>query len=255
MKIRNIKFIFISLFIFIFCLPVLNASSSIDLKSVDIDLRNKQSLQKGAKIYFDQCQGCHSIKYMRYSSLAEGIGFVPSEDSSLEKMIQEFFMHSVKGINENSPILSSISKENGVKWFGKTPPDLSLISRYRGSDWLYTYMKSFYKDETRPWGVNNLLFPDVGMPHVLLKYQGVQVLKDHSEKSSDIDKVLELIENGELSKNEYNNMIKDLVAFLSYVGEPVQVERHDLGIVILIFLFILAILLFFLKTEYWKDIK
>lgn len=257
MEISNMKFNFTVFFIFIFYLSgsLINASSNADLKYIDVDLTDKTALQRGAKIYFEQCQGCHSIKYMRYSSLAEGIGFIPDKNNSIEKMIKELFMHSVNGINENGPILSSISKENGVKWFGKNPPDLSLISRYRGIDWLYTYMKSFYKDQTRPWGVNNLLFPDVGMPHILVKYQGVQILKDHSGKIKDIDEILELAENGELSKNEYNVMIKDLVTFLSYVGEPIQTERYDLGIKVLIFLIILSVLLFFLKKEYWKDIK
>jgi len=251
---NKIKYITI-LIAFIFCSTNINASSNIQLKSIDIDLNNKQSLQKGAKIFFNQCQGCHSIKYMRYSSLADGIGLTKTKDKSLETVIQESFMHSTNGINENNPILGSIYKKNGAKWFGKVPPDLSLMARYRGQDWLYTYMKSFYKDQSRPWGVNNLLFPDVGMPHVLLKLQGLQILKDNIEHTNDPEKMLELIENGDLSKNEYNNMIKDLVTFLSYVGEPVQVERKSLGIKIIIFLFLLMFLLFFLKKEYWKDIK
>ena len=251
---NKIKYIMFLLAFIIFPLNI-NASSNMQLKSVDIDLSNKQSLQKGAKIFFDYCQGCHGIKYMRYLSLADGIGLKETKDKSIELVIQETFMHSVKGINENNVILSSISKENGQKWFGKLPPDLSLVSRYRGSNWLYTYMKSFYKDSSRPWGVNNLLFPDVGMPHILLKLQGLQILKDGTEKMHDSDKMLELIENGDLSKNEYNNMIKDLVTFLSYIGEPTQVERKSLGLYVVGFLIILMLFLFFLKREYWKDVK
>lgn len=251
---NKIKYIIFLLAFIIFSINV-NASSSIQLKNVDIDLTNKQSLQKGAKVFFNYCQGCHGLKYMRYTSLADGIGLKETKDKSIEMVIQETFMHSIKGINENNVITSSISKENGQKWFGKLPPDLSLVSRYKGSDWLYTYMKSFYKDQSRPWGVNNLLFPDVGMPHILLKLQGLQVLKDGMEKTNDPDKMLELMENGDLSKNEYNNMIKDLVSFLSYVGEPTQLERKGLGTAVLAFLIVLMICLFFLKREYWKDIK
>lgn len=240
---------------FIFFSINANSSIHIQLKNIDINLESKQALQRGAKIYFNYCQGCHSLKYIRYSSLAEGIGLTKTKDKSMEQVIQEFFMHSIKGINENSLILGAVSKENGIKWFGKTPPDLSLITKYRGNNWLYTYMKTFYKDTTRPLGVNNLSFPDVGMPHILLKLQGMQVLKNNIEKITDPDKMLDLIENGELSKNEYNNMIKDLVTFFSYVGEPIQTERVSLGYKVLIFLIILSILLFFLKKEYWKDIK
>lgn len=251
---NKIKYLTI-LLAFIFCSSNINANSNIQIKKIDIDLSSKQSLQKGAKIFFNQCQGCHSLKYIRYSTLAEGVGLTATKDKSIELIIQESFMHSIKSINENNPILSSISKENGIKWFGKVPPDLSLIARYRGPNWLYTYMKSFYKDPARPWGVNNLLFPDVGMPHVLLKLQGLQIIKDNIDKTTDPDQMLELTENGSLSKNEYNNMIKDLVTFLSYVGEPAQLERKSLGIKIVIFLFILMILLFFLKKDYWKDVK
>lgn len=244
----------IILFTVIFYFLNVNANNNINLDTVNIDLTNRPSLQKGARIYFNYCQGCHSIKYMRYLTLAEGIGLTIIRNKSIEQVIQEYFMHSVKGINENSIILSSISKENGIKWFGKTPPDLSLIARYRGIDWLYTYMRSFYKDNSRPWGVNNLIFPDVGMPHVLSNFQGIQVLKDDINDIQNSEAMLELIENGEMSRHDYNLMIRDLVTFLSYVSEPIQVERQDLGFKVIVFLFIFMIILFLLKDEYWKDI-
>jgi len=155
----------------------LNASSNIKLKEAKINLEDTQSLQRGAKIFFENCQGCHGLKYIRYSDLAIGLKINEQTEKSLEKLIKEKFMHSINGINENNLILSPMYKENSVKWFGKTPPDLSLVARYRGPDWIFTYMKTFYKDSSRPFGVNNLIFPQVGMPHILLKYQGVQVLK------------------------------------------------------------------------------
>lgn len=249
-KVKNV----IYLFLFLLFAFNLNASSNVKLDTVEIRLESNASLQRGAKIFFDQCQGCHSLKYMRYVDLAKGIGLTAIKDKSLETVIRETFMHSSSQISENSSILSSISKENGVRWFGKIPPDLSLVSRYRGSDWLYTYMRSFYKDISRPFGVNNLVFPDVGMPHVLLKLQGLQILKENHYHEN-VDKMLDLMENGELSKGEYNNLVIDLVTFLSYVGEPIQVERVNLGFKVLCYLGVLVVILYLLKKEYWKDIK
>lgn len=250
---NNIKnmLIYFSFLLFAFCS---NASSNIKLDSVEINLESKPSLQRGAKVFFDYCQGCHSLKYMRYLDLAKGIGLVETKEKSFDVIIKETLMHSSNKIHENSIILSSMSKENGAKWFGKMPPDLSLVARYRGSDWIYSYMRAFYKDSSRPWGVNNLVFPDVGMPHILLSLQGLQVLKE-GKHDDGLDKILDLVENGELSKNEYNNLVTDLVAFLSYVGEPIQVERYNLGIKVLIYLIVLIGFLFFLKREFWKDIK
>lgn len=230
------------------------ASNKISLDKIEINLEDKQSIKKGAKIYLDQCQGCHSLKYMRYIDLAKGINLTSTKEDTIITLIQKTLMHSNTQINENNYIYSSISKENGIRWFGKTPPDLSLISRYRGNDWIYTYMKSFYKDSSRPLGVNNLVYPDVGMPHVLLKFQGIQILKEN-HNSSKADDLLELIENGELSKEEYNKMLKDLTTFLAYVGEPIQTERKNIGYFVISFFVILTILMYLLKKSYWENIK
>ncbi|HFL8824212.1 MAG TPA: cytochrome c1 [Candidatus Azoamicus sp. OHIO1] len=252
-KIKN--YIILSI-ISIFFTSLAYGSNSIALSKMELSLEDSQSLKRGAKIFFDQCQGCHSLKYMRYIDLAKGINITETKDKSLIKIIQETLMHSNDQINENSQILGSIYKENGIKWFGKNPPDLSLIARYRGSNWIYSYMKSFYKDPSRPLGVNNLVYPDVGMPHVLLKLQGTQVLKNiHTKTTSNLEELLELTENGELSKEAYDKLVKDLVNFLTYVSEPIKVERTKLGYYVIIFLVILTILMYFLKREYWKEIK
>ncbi len=235
---------------FIFCLTNVKADNLI-LHKVDTTVNNQASLQRGARIFFNYCQGCHDIKYIRYSEIAKGIGLKEEKNKSLETVIQEKLMHRTNNINENDYVLSSIIKNDGIKWFGKAPPDLSLVSRYKGNDWLYTYMKSFYKDSSKTWGVNNLLFPDVGMPHVLINLQGLQILKTNKNQK----KMFEIIQNGELSVKEYNKLITDLVSFLSFIGEPSQTEREQLGYVVLIFLITLMVLLFFLKKEYWKDIK
>lgn len=251
MKIKNYIYYLLA---FIFCISNLNASSKVNLSTTTINLENTQALQRGAKIFFDQCQGCHSIKYMRYSDLAIGLKLNEYKDKNIDQIIKEKLMHSVNGINEKNQILSPMYKENAIKWFGKVPSDLSLVTRYRGNNWLFSYMKSFYKDESRPFGVNNLIYPDVGMPHILLKLQGVQILKNEFTKH-DIENMLELIENGELSKEEYDNLVTDLVTFLSYVGEPIQLERKNIGTIVLIFFIILTVLLFILKKEFWSDIK
>lgn len=238
----------------IFCISTLSASSNIKLSNPTINLENTQSLQRGAKIFLDQCQGCHGIKYIRYSDLAIALKINEQKNKNLDQLIKEKLMHSVNGINENSLILSPMYKEKTVKWFGKIPPDLSLIVRYRGQAWLYSYMKSFYKDTSKPFGVNNLVYPDVGMPHVLLKLQGTQILKENAH-ASNLENMLELIENGDLSKEEYNNLVTDLVTFLSYVSEPIQLERKKIGTFVLIFFIILIICTYLLKKEFWSDIK
>lgn len=250
-KIKNI----VIFLLFTFMITNVNASSDIKLNKVTIDLEDGAALKRGARIFFDYCQGCHGLKYMRYNNLADGIQLINKSDKKNSMLITEYFMHSTNIISENSPILTSLSIENGVKWFGKNPPDLSLLSRYRGNNWIYSYMKGFYKDESRPWGVNNLIFPDVGMPHILLKLQGLQILKDNFEKHTDIEKMLELIENGDISKEKYDFLIKDLVTFLSYVGEPIQIERKNLGFWVVLYCIFLSIILYFTKKAFWKDIK
>lgn len=251
--IRFKTFIILSFFTFL----SINVYTSNDIKlyKVDIDLSDDTALKRGARIFFEHCQGCHSLKYMRYSDLSDGInkisGYIFQKD-----FVTDYFLHSTNVVSSHSPILSSISKDHGAKWFGKTPPDLSLIARYRGEHWLYTYMKSFYLDKSRPWGVNNLLFPDVGMPHVLLKYQGIQVLKENvGHAINDPELSLELLENGLLSKARYDVLVKDLVTFLVYVSEPSKVDREGLGIYVVIYFALLSVVLYFLKQSYWEDIK
>ncbi|MEK7679673.1 MAG: cytochrome c1 [Deltaproteobacteria bacterium] len=243
----------ITIGITVFSFSIINANSNIKLQSVDIDINDKLSLQRGAKIFFDKCIGCHSLKYIRYIDLATGIGFKEDKKKSIEILIKQNLIND-KNLNINDYVTGYMYNKDAIKWFGKIPPDLSLISRYRTDNWVYTYMKSFYIDKNRSIGINNLVFPDVGMPHVLLQLQGKQILKENKH-SNNPDDLLELTENGSLSKTEYNKLIKDLVCFLSYVGEPKKTERINFGIYVLIFTFILTITLYLLKKEYWKDIK
>lgn len=236
----------------LFCVPALTlgASGGVELEHVDIDLSNKASLQRGAKLFTNYCMGCHSAKYMRYNRVASDLGID-------EDLVEDNLIFGDKKVGETMTI--AMRSSDAEEWFGKAPPDLSVITRVRGEDWLYTYLKSFYLDDSRPFGVNNLVFKDVGMPHALWQLQGWQkpVYEDtgggHGNKGKHITG-LELVQEGELTPPEYSRAVRDLVAFLSYVGEPVQLKRYDLGLWVLLFLGVLFALLYSLKKDYWKDI-
>lgn len=199
------------------------------LDKAPIDPTDLVSLQRGAKLFMNYCSGCHSLKYMRYNNMAKGIGIVDSQGKVMEQAVKDNLIFS--GAKLNDPILTAMSKPEGVNWFGVAPPDLSLVARSRGVDWLYSYLRAFYLDDKKPWGVNNHVFPDVAMPHVLYDLQ----------KS--------------LTVEEYNLAIADIVNFLFYVGEPIRETRKHMGIWVLLFLGILFIFAVLLKREYWKDVK
>jgi len=207
------------------------------LDDPQLDLTDKAALQRGAKLYVNYCLGCHSLKYQRHSRMAQDLE-IPVE------LVKENLMFTADKIGEHMTI--AMPEADSAKWFGAAPPDLSLKSRVRGDDWLYTYLRTFYSDESRPWGVNNECFPDVGMPHVLAPLQGVQVKGEDGQ--------LSIAKAGSMSVEQYDSAVRDLVSFMSYVGEPVQVERKTLGFWVIGFLLILLVLTYLLKREYWKDI-
>ena len=232
-------------------LPTLTfaAGGGVDLDKADIDLHNKQSLQRGAKVFVNYCLSCHSAHFQRYNRMARDIGL--TDDQVIENL-----MFASDKVGNTMTIAMSLA--DGKAWFGAAPPDLSLVARSRGVDWLYTYMRTFYVDETRPFGVNNVVFPSVGMPHVLWDLQGVQkavfkTVEQDGEKKEVFDH-LELVEPGKLTPVEYDKTVRDLVAFLSYVGETVQLERKALGVKVILFLLVLLVVAYLLKKEYWKDI-
>lgn len=231
------------------------------LEKVQNNLCEKASLQHGAALYMNYCSGCHSLKYARFEDVARDIGIVDNDGQVLDQLVNENLNFLTDKIT--SPIQNALPKEDGEKWFGVAPPDLSLVARSRGKDWLYTYLKGFYADEKRPWGVNNIIFPDVGMPHILAELQGVQspiykkitVTDDegHSFEKQVVDH-LELTKPGLMTPQEYDKAVTDLVNFLVYVGEPHKLERERLGVWVLLFLVILALFAYLLKREYWKDV-
>ncbi len=221
------------------------AGNSVNLQRVSIDMDDFESIQKGAQHYVTYCLGCHSIKYMRYKRIALDLEI--DETKVLADIAPE-------GANIYDPLLSAMNAHDAQKWFGTVPPDLSLIGRSRGGDWLYTYLRGFYIDESKPLGVNNTVFEDVGMPNMLWQLQGIQTPKKQHVVGKEIITHLKMSEPGTMSRKEFDQFVTELVNFLVYVGEPIQRERESLGKYVIFFLLIFTFLAYLLKKEYWKDI-
>ncbi len=221
------------------------AAGGVNLKTVDIDLADFASIQKGAKHYVTYCLGCHSAKHMRYKRIA--IDLEIDEKQVLAEIAPE-------GAGIYDQMHTAMDSHDSRKWFGVTPPDLSLIARSRGPDWLYSYLKGFYADESKALGVNNTIFKDVGMPNMLWKLQGIQTAVKQKVNGEEVITYLKLSEPGTLSPKEFDKMVTELVNFLVYVGEPVQLERQRMGKYVLFFLFIFGVIAYLLKKEYWKDV-
>jgi ubiquinol-cytochrome c reductase cytochrome c1 subunit len=219
-----------------------------ELEDANVDLKDKASLQRGAKYFTNYCLGCHSLQYMRYQRMAKDLG-IP-EDELRENLL-------FGDAKPTDMMTNAIKPADGEKWFGTEIPDLTLVTRWRDPDWVYTYLKSYYVDESRPYGVNNLVFPKVGMPHALINLQGIQkpVYAAHHGEGSEPQVVdVELVEPGELTVEEYDSMVRDITNFLTYVGEPYKLERRSLGLYVLLFLGLMFILAYYLKKEFWKDV-
>jgi ubiquinol-cytochrome c reductase cytochrome c1 subunit len=231
----------------LFCVLSVNgyASETVELQTADIDLSDKESLQRGAKSFVTYCLGCHSIKYMRYKRLAEDFGL------NEKKMLTQIAPQNASIYDK---MVTAMNKHDAEKWFGIQPPDLSLISRSRGKDWLYSYLKGFYVDKSKPLGVNNTVFPDVGMPNVLWQLQGQQDAVVKMVEGKQIVEGLVLSKPGTMSEKEFDVLVTDLVNFLAYVGEPMQLERVSLGKYVLLYLFMFLVIAYMLKKEYWKDV-
>lgn len=221
------------------------ASESMELQEADIDLTDNASLQRGAKHFVTYCLGCHSVKHIRYLRIAL------DADVDQKKMLKDI---APEGASIYDQLHSAMNAHDAEKWFGTQPPDLSLIARSRGADWLYSYLKGFYVDKSRPFGVNNTIFEDVGMPNVLWQLQGQQrpIFKTVDGQQT-IDKLV-IEEKGTLSEQEFDLLVNDLVNFLVYVGEPVQLERQRLGKYVIFFILMFLSLAYLLKKEYWKDL-
>jgi ubiquinol-cytochrome c reductase cytochrome c1 subunit len=220
------------------------ASETVPLQEARINVADKTSLLRGAKHFVTYCLGCHSAKYMRYLRIA----IDTSVDQSI--VLKEI---APDGASIYDRLQSAMNKHDAEKWFGTQPPDLSLIARSRGADWLYSYLKSYYIDTTRPFGVNNLVFEDTAMPNPLWQLQGDQQAEHRKTIWGGYTELVPK-ENGQLSEREFNQFVNDLVNFLVYVGEPMQQERRSLGKYVIFFLVIFLIIAYLLKKEYWQDI-
>lgn len=235
-------------------LPSLATASSehVQLDKAPAKINDAASLQRGAKLFVNYCLNCHSASSMRYNRLMD-LGLT-------EAQIKDNLMFTGEKVGEHMNI--SMGRKDAANWFGAQPPDLSVIARSRGADWLYTYLRSFYRDDTRPTGWNNTVFPNVGMPHVLWELQGQLVKQEpkHAEGgegghgASHGAAKLVLQEPGTMSSVEYDAAVADLVNYLVFQGEPAQVRRGQIGSLTLLFLGVLLVVAYALKKEYWKDV-
>jgi ubiquinol-cytochrome c reductase cytochrome c1 subunit len=244
------KKIIITLFALLPSLAFAGGGGNVHLDHVDIDLTDKASLQRGATTFINYCLGCHQMQYQRYQRSAEDLG-IPLD------ILKENLMFTGEKVGDH--ITSAIPADGAAKWFGSLPPDLTLVARVRKPDWIYTYLRSFYVDPSRPFGVNNLTFPNVGMPHVLQSLQGVPTLVDQKamvdgEEGVTQGQKIEVDGSGELTPEQFDAVVRDLVNYLVYVGEPTRLESEKIGTWVLIFLAIFFVFIYLLKKEYWRDV-
>lgn len=219
--------------------------AGIPLDSANIDPDNNASLQRGARLYVNYCLGCHSLKYQRYNRMADDIGM--DDDLVIDNLA-----FTTDKVAETMTI--AMPERPAAKWFGQTPPDLSLIAREKGVDWLYTYLTTFYVDTSKATGFNNYAFPNVGMPWVLWKMEGMKEAVWEGEGSAKHITGYKQITEGDLSPEEFKTAMRDMTNFLHYVGEPGKKDRVSLGIKVITYLLLLFVLAFFLKKEYWRDV-
>lgn len=217
----------------------------------ETSLKDKPSLQHGAKLFVNYCLSCHSAKYMRYNRMAKDLGIPP-------ELVERYMMYTTDKIGD--PMQTTMPAKQAEQWFGVTPPDLSLIGRLRGAEWLYNYFRAFYLDENSPSGWNNVIFENVAMPHAMHELQGLQraVFKTEIDKHGNSHEVLDRFEKtteGKMTVAEYDLAVRDLTNFLMYMGEPAKLVRIKYGIWVTIFLLIFSMVAYLLKKEYWRDIK
>jgi ubiquinol-cytochrome c reductase cytochrome c1 subunit len=226
--------------------PVLAFASEagIHLDKAPVNLADQESLQRGARTFVNYCLNCHSAASMRYSRLQD-LGL--SEDQ-----IKDNLLFAAEKPGETMKV--GMTKTDAKVWFGATPPDLSVIARSRGADWLYTYLRSFYRDDSRPTGWNNTVFDKVGMPHVMWGLQGELVPVMKKEGEHEMVERLELARPGSVTLAEYDAVVGDLVNYLVWMGEPAQLQRKQLGLIVLAFLAVFFVVAYYLKKEFWKDI-
>ena len=218
-----------------------------NLQHAGTDVGDKASLQRGAALYMNYCAGCHSLKYVRYARIGEDLGLSEEE-------VQGSLNFTGGKIGDH--VISPMSAEMGVAAFGKAPPDLSVIARVRGSDWIFTYLKSFYLDESRPVGWNNTLFADASMPNPLWELQGLQQ-PVYGKRTAAGEMPVEgftVSQPGTQDAAAFDQTVRDITAFLEYAGEPAATKREGLGVWVILFLAFFTMMAWLLKKEYWRDV-
>jgi len=223
--------------------PDVFASSGESLMHANVNVRDVAASQRGAKLFVNYCLSCHAASYMRYNRLAEDLGLG-------EELVMKNLVFADAKIGDTMEV--AMRPEDAVSWLGKAPPNLSLIARSRGADWLYTYFLTFYQDETGGW--NNLALPNASMPHVLWQLQGIQRPVYTTHDGHQFIEHLELAQPGRQTPAEYEETVRDLVTFLEYLGEPAEVKRKNVGIWVMLFLALFALVAYALKAEYWRDV-
>jgi ubiquinol-cytochrome c reductase cytochrome c1 subunit len=216
------------------------------MESVTIRVDDTASVQRGARLFFNYCSGCHSLQYMRYSRIGDDLKLDPKDVTG-----NLIFTGAKIGDHATNNMPANLS----AAWFGKTPPDLSLEARAKGSDWIYHYLKSFYLDPSRPVGWNNTVFPNASMPNALWELQGLQVAtKGEGHGAEGGGMKLEVKTPGRLNAEQYDQAVRDITAFLTYAGEPAALKRTSVGVWVLLYLAFFTFIAWLLKHEYWKDV-
>ncbi len=247
----------------------LTAQALKELGNPQINVTNHESLQSGARLYMDYCLACHSLEFQRYNITARDIGL---QEEDIQKLVNTGSFDPREGefigTKDGDLIYTAMDRKDAQVWLGVAPPDLSTIARAKGPDYVFKYLLSFYEDESRPTGMNNIQFPNAGMPHVLAELQGTHkpIIEKVALGECDLSKPeecqfeevvvgLEKVEDGAMTELEYRQSVNDLTNFLTYVAEPAQLERKKYGPWVLGFLVIFTIFAYALNREYWKDVK
>lgn len=233
-------------------MPAFAAGAAVTLEKANTDINNTESLQRGAKYFVNYCLGCHSAKYVRYSRVGQDL------DISDDELVNNLMFNASKPFET---MQSSMQPEDAERWFGAAAPDLSLIARSRNTDWLYTYLKSFYKDPSRPLGSNNKVLAGASMPNIFWELQGEQtpIYTEHKDADGNMVKAFSHFAKvegaeGSMTDVQFDGMIRDVVNYLDYIGEPVKAKRKKLGVWVIFYLLILFGFTYFLKKEIWKNV-
>jgi len=219
------------------------ASGEESLEHANVNVRDTAAIQRGARLFVNYCLSCHNASYMRYNRLAEDLGLG-------EELVMQDLVFSDAKIGDTMDI--AMRPQDAARWLGKVPPNLSLTARARGADWLYSYFLSFYKDESGGW--NNRVLENAAMPHVLWQLQGIQTPVYAMHEGLQAIDHLELAKPGLQTPAEYEETVRDLVTFLEYLGEPAKIKRKNVGIWVLLYLALFALVSYALKAEYWRDV-